>query len=529
MNCNFDERETAWYSWDEWKNVGALLYCFSDCRSQIKGINMINIWKSRVRNGTLPVSVELTATLVAAYLGNSDDITEDQWRLSMGMAIVRFVNGVTDQLQTGIYAQSVQVIADQIKIPDWIVDLRHEATHSQLPGTDILKSSLMFALTWLSENYWQETISRLEEKENLILEELNAYSNFVSSIINDEAIKSVEKISKKQFHKFTDRCIILSSALVKLTHNGNLKRVVKHIVRGDCLLYTGGRLCQLPIISIDQEWSDECFKSINLLVKLWKPLLISLDSTFPEFQELLFSELTKYAYDKKTELNFLITLFILHKINFFSVKAVSFLMKYPSKLSFSLLKYYISEREFPQKEVVVKLVELIGLSPNFLSKSQSIEIQPLLNVQQKDIINKLRESLYVEENNVQIQTWALVTEPNLSSLPPMGEFDQEYNIEILDLVQKPIKKSINKISNTQLDKKKHITEKVYEINLVENFAQNTISQSSYSDSPGKDINDSDQLNWDVDFSIIADSNKKENHEGFSNKMLHLIPSEIFIF
>ncbi|XP_002159811.3 uncharacterized protein LOC100213694 [Hydra vulgaris] len=515
MNCKFDNRETAWYSWDEWMEVGTLLYCFSDIQSQMKGINMVNVWKSRVRNGTLPISVELTASLVASYIGtNEENVTEDQQRLSMSMAIVRFVNGVTDQLQTGVYAQSVQVIADQIKIPDWIVDLRHEATHSHLPSTDILKSSVMFALTWLSENYWKETLSKLKKKEEFVDKKLCEYSDFVSLFLKTNSMKSFKKKKNKKLCKYTAKCVKKSFEFVKLVHSGNLKVIIKHVFK-KILISTS--YFQLPITSLNEEWSKECFKSINILIILWKPLLSYL-SLFPEFQELIFLEVINSS--KNMELSIFVILFVLYKLKFYSSKVIGFLMNHPSKLSFSLLRCYVRDREFPQKEVVMKVLHLFESTQNFLSKSQNVDVQSLISIPQKEIVSKLKKELDIEEESTHFQSWTLATQTSLKNLPPVGEFKQEYNIDILNVFHKTFENTDNNLlSNESFIQ----TESSFKAKFDEDFVSDIDCQYSFSDS-----SKNSQLSSDIDFTIFKDSDVKE-HDITSKPILHLTSADIFIF
>ena len=68
------------------------------------------------------------------------------------MKILCFVSG-----QKGVFARSVQAIADEIELPSWLVDLRHDATHSSLPSLAMLETGVNVALHWLKENYWDKT------------------------------------------------------------------------------------------------------------------------------------------------------------------------------------------------------------------------------------------------------------------------------------------------------------------------------------------------------------------------------------
>lgn len=51
------------------------------------------------------------------------------------------MNGFADQEQKGQYAASVASIAERLGLPSWFVDLRHSATHDQLPSLVMLQNS----------------------------------------------------------------------------------------------------------------------------------------------------------------------------------------------------------------------------------------------------------------------------------------------------------------------------------------------------------------------------------------------------
>lgn len=49
------------------------------------------------------------------------------------------VNGLVDPLQFGQYARSIASIAAQLGLPLWLVELRHAATHEELPSLELLR------------------------------------------------------------------------------------------------------------------------------------------------------------------------------------------------------------------------------------------------------------------------------------------------------------------------------------------------------------------------------------------------------
>ena len=62
-------------------------------------------------------------------------------RLAYASAIVRLVNGMVDPLQYGAYARSISSIAAQLGLPAWFVELRHAATHEDLPSLEVLRDA----------------------------------------------------------------------------------------------------------------------------------------------------------------------------------------------------------------------------------------------------------------------------------------------------------------------------------------------------------------------------------------------------
>ena len=61
--------------------------------------------------------------------------------MSYSSAIIRLVNGLVDPLQLGAYARSIHSIAQQLGLPPWLVELRHAATHEDLPSLEVLRNA----------------------------------------------------------------------------------------------------------------------------------------------------------------------------------------------------------------------------------------------------------------------------------------------------------------------------------------------------------------------------------------------------
>jgi len=143
-----------WAGWTEWDEAYSWLFAMDDAAARARGVARVATWRSR---GRLPLAVEATASLVEAGLGHSPDggvVSEHALQLQLAMVITRFVNGVVDPLQQFARAVSVKRLAQEIKLPTALVDLRHECTHQRLPSLAGLRLAADEALLWLHEQYW---------------------------------------------------------------------------------------------------------------------------------------------------------------------------------------------------------------------------------------------------------------------------------------------------------------------------------------------------------------------------------------
>jgi ribosomal biogenesis protein LAS1 len=71
-------------------------------------------------------------------------------RLTYAAALTRLVNGLVDPLQVGAYARSIAQLAAQLGLPAWLVELRHAATHEELPGLEVLREGVRQVCATLS-------------------------------------------------------------------------------------------------------------------------------------------------------------------------------------------------------------------------------------------------------------------------------------------------------------------------------------------------------------------------------------------
>ncbi|CAL8462260.1 g1791 [Coccomyxa elongata] len=77
------------------------------------------------------------------------------------MLVIRLVNGISDSSQKGRVAMSVANLAEDAGIPRILVDVRHDASHNELPSLALLRLASTAAVSWLSSAYWQRQADHL--------------------------------------------------------------------------------------------------------------------------------------------------------------------------------------------------------------------------------------------------------------------------------------------------------------------------------------------------------------------------------
>lgn len=90
----------------------------------------------------------ITSAILSDESPGSDTLAT---RLAYSMAIVRFVNELVDSLEVTL---PVYHLAKMLGIPLYFVEIRHTATHDELPSLELLRQVGIRARTWLWDNYW---------------------------------------------------------------------------------------------------------------------------------------------------------------------------------------------------------------------------------------------------------------------------------------------------------------------------------------------------------------------------------------
>ncbi|XP_067295316.1 ribosomal biogenesis protein LAS1L [Pseudorasbora parva] len=142
----------AWMNKAEYEHVMEYLYS-KEPALQKHALHRISVWKGRFGQST-PVAVESTADLVRCQvLDSTGHLEASDLVLLYGMALVRFVNLITERQQKKV-ARPLRSLARNINIPEWVVNLRHDLTHRRLPSLKWCRKGCGFVLDWLHQEYW---------------------------------------------------------------------------------------------------------------------------------------------------------------------------------------------------------------------------------------------------------------------------------------------------------------------------------------------------------------------------------------
>ncbi|KAG8297677.1 Ribosomal biogenesis protein las1l [Homalodisca vitripennis] len=147
-----------WFNKKEWQETYHQAYS-EDLELQEKAYTQMCIWKTRYPN--LPLGVECTMDILYVRLcdkqsdgsASTASYQHRDLQLLYSTAVMRFLNHLT---VITTYKDSMYKMAEENRIPDWLINLRHEAAHgNSVPALYLLRQASDVILQWLQDNYWE--------------------------------------------------------------------------------------------------------------------------------------------------------------------------------------------------------------------------------------------------------------------------------------------------------------------------------------------------------------------------------------
>lgn len=158
-------KPVPWRNWDEWKDTYRMLY--SNNIKEIQwGCNRVFAWGAKQ---LLPVAIEVTASLLKRLHSPERDPE------SLSMAIIRFINGVVEPFKNTNLSVPISTIGASYGVPEFVITIRHSATHGKMPTFEFAALGAKSALEWLHRNYWEAQLNEINSIEQELDDQLMAF------------------------------------------------------------------------------------------------------------------------------------------------------------------------------------------------------------------------------------------------------------------------------------------------------------------------------------------------------------------
>lgn len=176
---------------------------FSNDPAQVElAIRRVKAYSSKM---PIPHSLDMTSLLAGLRARDSPHlIDETTLQLSYTMTMIKFVNGLLDPIQQSNYAIPLHLLAQNIQLPSYFVELRHIGTHEFMPSLEILRICASNALKWLQTHYWNailtQDILEVSQKERCAksLQKMEQYK------LNFKEFKRIRKSDMDKSYKHGD-------------------------------------------------------------------------------------------------------------------------------------------------------------------------------------------------------------------------------------------------------------------------------------------------------------------------------------
>ncbi|WEW61034.1 hypothetical protein PRK78_006523 [Emydomyces testavorans] len=225
-----------------WKNHSQLVavrdqfypppgYQGPDMRTEASAL--VWVWKVR---GNLPHAVEATALLTDAI------IHDDASKSSIFSIRATFVTGLVDSKLHG-RKQTMYQKAMTLGVPASFVELRHEATHRELPSLVVLRNAAQRSLEWLWEFYWakiEDSVQADSDPLEIAQSSKQVLNDEIWNILQSLTVRGVElngsSKDKKRAESRRSAAIIRELAMICERENQGSVLVARALLRPGVLI-----------------------------------------------------------------------------------------------------------------------------------------------------------------------------------------------------------------------------------------------------------------------------------------------------
>uniref|UniRef100_A0A7I4XTT2 LAS1-like protein n=2 Tax=Haemonchus contortus TaxID=6289 RepID=A0A7I4XTT2_HAECO len=282
------------YTAVEWNRVRTLFQS-ADIDELKECLAILSMWRSRMGNST-PVAIscsEMLVRLAIAELQIDDDhnlwMKMEELKMQHCIVIIRFVNYVNEICQRQRQTSIVRAV-QQLGIPSWLVEIRHNASHSHVPPIETLRMAFAFCREWIWEHFWthqpyeaMRSAGAVDTNSDVVAEEASLRDQ---KILN--AIVAFALWRNKNPSETTGK----EAPVVELTRLVMQQPFdfLRIFVGDGCLIMTEGQL-QCAGYSVSENWK------VPLALQIyWKPVIIMVYEA-KVVNELIINLLSRFSFD----------------------------------------------------------------------------------------------------------------------------------------------------------------------------------------------------------------------------------------
>nr|XP_022293479.1 ribosomal biogenesis protein LAS1L-like [Crassostrea virginica] len=366
-----------WKNKEEFKHVYEGIYS-DEVRHKKQAMEKMLTWQSRAMD-KLPIAIESTMTICRACISHLMAIQEQSLKdnylklvYEYSMAIIRFVNNVTELGQTRVHRMPLHKIAGSFGIPSWIVEMRHNATHRSIPSLAELTAGADWILEWLREDFWDAQYNIMEK-----LEPKETFNREKDEEVMDKVLKKYRDVNIKAI-KSGEKLVNCYSELLQLLERHKSKMLYIILKKG-FFIPCVSQLEELGIRTEDV-MNPTKLKIPDILGKLWGPLLNILHrkKLTSAFVQLMVTMVT----DKENFQNYLLCSW-LQKIITSNASGVHF---EECNLRAGKRKLYKYRRHIPHRLLLQKLLRIPSVyTQNVIKLLLSLQTPPVSQTTKKKI------------------------------------------------------------------------------------------------------------------------------------------------
>eukprot|EP01067_Filipodium_phascolosomae_P006549 Filipodium_phascolosomae@DN4826_c0_g1_i1.p1 len=162
---------TPWATWEEYTRVYNMLSSARLADKQL-AIEEVKRWTLRCGSSSVPLYVDSTGRLMEAMLRDESMVTSTDQHNGAAYAflqelyafsIIRVVSGLLDPVMAQRNLSYQHEAADELELPKWLVQVRNDCTHRDIPTLATLRLAAKQAMLFVQSTYWAPQVEDISE------------------------------------------------------------------------------------------------------------------------------------------------------------------------------------------------------------------------------------------------------------------------------------------------------------------------------------------------------------------------------